>query len=140
MTQQAVTIQLPSGLYHQIEHRARRLQRSVEDELVSALTAVLPTLDDVPADVTEAMAQLAFLDDDELWRAAQTTLPSRDADRMQALMLKRQRDGLTAPEQREAERLAQRYDRMMLIRAQAAALLKERGYEITELRQVAELP
>jgi hypothetical protein len=67
-----------------------------------------------------------MLDDTELWRAAHTRLPSDVAARLEELHLKRQRVGLTEPEVREAAVLAQQYERSMLVRAQAAALLKQR--------------
>lgn len=133
MTLQTVTVRLPDVLYQQIEQRARRMRRSVEDELVAVVAAALPTLDDLPADIADEMAQLAFLTDDELWQAARTTLTPPESERMQTLLLKRQREGLTEQEQQEAERLLRRYDRTMLVRAQAAVLLKERGYDVSNL-------
>lgn len=133
MTLQTVTVRLPDVLYQQIEQRARRMRRSVEDELVAVVAAALPTLDDLPADIADEMAQLAFLTDDELWQAARTTLTPHESERMQALLLKRQREGLTEQEQQEAERLLHRYDRTMLVRAQAAVLLKDRGYDVSNL-------
>jgi hypothetical protein len=133
MTLQTVTLRLPDLIYRQIERRAQRMRRSVEDELVVVVSSALPTLDDLPADIADELAQLAYLTDAELWQAARTTLPLRDSERMQALLLKRQREGLSAAEEREAKRLAHRADRTMLVRAQAAVLLKERGHDISSL-------
>jgi hypothetical protein len=127
MTLQAVTLYLPSAFYQKITQRARQERRSVEDELVAVVTAALPDLNDLPDDLAREIAQLAVLTDAELAQAARTTLTPQDTDQMQALMLKRQREGLTRLESQEAELLAKRYDRVMLTRAQAAALLKERG-------------
>lgn len=130
MTPQAVTLYLPSVFYQQISQRARRERRSVEDELVAVVTAALPDLNDLPDDLTREIAQLAVLTDAELAQTAQTTLPPQDTHQMQDLMLKRQREGLTRQESQEAERLVKRYDRTLLLRAQAAALLKERGHNL----------
>lgn len=137
MTLQTVTVRLPDVLYQQVERRAHRLQRSIEDEVVALVAAALPTPDDLPADIAEEMAQLVFLTDDELWQAARTTLTPRESERMQALLLKRQREGLTPQEQQEAEALLHRYDRTMLVRALAAVLLKERGHDVSSLRHPA---
>ena len=52
---------------------------------------------------------------------------------MQALVLKRQGVRLTAVEERELKRLTHLADRAMLVRAQAAVLLKERGHNIESL-------
>jgi hypothetical protein len=130
MTLQAVTLYLPSAFYQKIAQRARQERRSIEDELVAVVTAALPDLNDLPGDLAREIAQLAVLTDAELTQAAQTTLTPQDTDQMQALMLKRQREGLTRSESQAAELLVKRYDRTLLIRAQAAALLKERGHDL----------
>jgi hypothetical protein len=134
MTVQAVTLRLPDMLYRRLEQRAREKRRSVEDELVSVVSSALPTIDDLSADIAGDMAQLTFLTDAELWQAAHSQLPERDAERMQALLWKRQREGLSAAETREVTRLGHRANHTMLVRARAAVLLKERGYDISELR------
>ncbi len=133
MALQTVIVHLPEMLYQKIAQRAQQTQRSVEDELVEAVEAGLPIVGGLPAEVADEVAQLAFLTDDELWQAAESTLPETDSERMQALVLKRQRERLTEAELEEAERLRQRQDRNMLIRAKAAALLKERGHDISRL-------
>ena len=130
---QTVTVQLPDGLYRQVQDRASRLHRSVEGEVVALLTAALPTLDDLPAPLVDEMAQLVFLSDAELWRAARNELAAEENERMQELLHKRQRAGLSRREEEEADELLRRYDRSMLLRAQAMALLKERGHDVSEL-------
>jgi hypothetical protein len=134
MTLQTITLRLPDMLFRQIERRAQRTRRPVEDELVAVVSSALPTLDDLPADIADELAQLGYLTDAELWQAAHTALLLSDSERMQALLLKRQRDGLSVAEEREARRLAHRADRTMLVRAQAAALLKDRGHDISSVR------
>jgi hypothetical protein len=130
MALQTVTIKLPKSLYLRVKQRAQKMRRSIEDELIAVVAAALPTIDDLPADIADDMAQLAFLTDQELWQAARTTLNVSQSERMQALLLKRQQEGLNPQEEEEAKRLAHYYDRTMLIRAQAAVLLKERGHDI----------
>ena len=133
MTLQTVTVRLPDLLYRQIERQAQQMRRSIEDELVVVVSSALPDLDALPNDIADDLAQLVFLNDAELWQAARTTLPIKDSERMQALVIKRQNDGLTDAEEREAQRLVHRADRAMLVRAQAAALLKERGHDVSSL-------
>jgi len=140
MALETVTVRLPDVLYRQIEQRARRMHRSVEDELVAVVAEALPALEDLPADIADELAQLAFLSDEELWQAARTTLPPEESERMQTLLLKRQREGLSPEEQQEAERLLHRYDRTMLVRARAAVLLKERGHNISTLHPMTPTP
>jgi hypothetical protein len=51
----------------------------------------------------------------------------------EALHFKRQSVGLTAAEEEQDALLAHAYERAILVRAKAAALLKERGHDISVL-------
>ncbi|HZF52257.1 MAG TPA: hypothetical protein VE093_26565 [Polyangiaceae bacterium] len=110
------------------------MRRTIEAELVEAVTTSLPgEPNDLPADIAEAIAALHLLDDEALWRAARTCLASEKAAEIEELHLKRQREELSAS---EAEALAARmkeYTRIMLVRARAAALLKQRGHDVSVL-------
>jgi hypothetical protein len=86
-----------------------------------------------PKSLTDELEQLAFLTDDELWQAARTRLNKGDHRRMEALLHKQQATDLRPDEITEAEMLADRFDRALLIRAKAAVLLKERGHDISSL-------
>ena len=134
MSLQTVTIRLPNMLYRKIERRARQMKRSIEDELVNVVKSALPSLDDLPSDIVDDMAQLTFLTDAELRRTATMTVRAEESERMEALLFKQQREGLTAAEQEEANQLLHRYDRTMLVRAQAMLLLTERGINISNLK------
>lgn len=133
MSLQTVTIQLPERIYSDVAKRARRMHRSVEEEVVAVVSEALPTINDLPSELTEELEQLALLSDAELWQAARTKLGEEEAAQMQTLVWKQQRDGLTKREQSKAENLLQRYNRTMLVRAKAAVLLKERGFDISSL-------
>jgi hypothetical protein len=50
---------------------------------------------------------------------------------MEDLHLKRQREGLTDAEAKTLDGLVRQYERTMLVRAQAAALLKARGHDVS---------
>lgn len=93
----------------------------------------LPTLDDLSSKLANELAQLELFNDSDLWQVAQTTLSKEEAAQMQTLVCKQQRDGLTVSEKMQAKRLLQRYNRTMLVRAKAAVLLKERGFDISAL-------
>lgn len=133
MRAQDVTIRLPQALFEQLQARAARRQRSVADEVIDVLTGAAPATEALPADLEHALAQLASLDDAALWQAARSRMPTDAADRLQALNLKRQREGLDEAEQRESDQLVDQYERAMLLRAQAAALLKQRGHNVSSL-------
>jgi len=133
MTLQTVAVHLPEMLYRQVARRAQQMRRSVEDELVEVVSTAMPTMEALPSDIVDDLEQLTYLTDAEMWEAARTTLPRQNSERMQALVLKRQGVRLSAVEERELKRLTHLADRAMLVRAQAAVLLKERGHNIENL-------
>ena len=55
---------------------------------------------------------------------------------MQVLLEKQQREGLTMLERARAESLSKYFNDIMLVRAKAAALLMERGHDISFLGAV----
>lgn len=83
--------------------------------------------DSLPDDLVVAIEPLALLDDDTLLRASQSKFPVHDAESLETLHLKSQREGLSDIEQATADALIRKYERVMLIRAEAAALLKTRN-------------
>ena len=133
MTVQPVTVQVPSVLYDRIKRRADQSHRPVEVELLDLVAISIPGGDELPDDLAEAIASLTLLDDQALWRAARSRLAADIATRLEDLHRKRQREGLTGNETQEAEVLVRQYERIMLVRAQAAALLKDRGYDVSEV-------
>ena len=137
MSTQDVTIHLPDVLYERLKRRAEQSRRSVEDELIDVLAAAVPVGDELPPELAEAVSSLSTLDDDALWQAARSRMPAESAERLEELNFKRQREGLAAVEREEAASLLQQYERAMLVRAQAAALLGERGHDISVLLTAA---
>lgn len=133
MTTQTVTLNLPEPLYQRLRERAMEMQRSVEDEALEALVAAVPVATDLPLDLTEAISPLTVLDDAALWQAARSRFPPEAAQQLEDLHLKRQREGLTEDETQVATALVRQYERSMLVRAQAAALLKQRGHDVSSL-------
>jgi DNA-binding helix-hairpin-helix protein with protein kinase domain len=133
MTVQTVTLELPSLLYDRVKRRAEQARRSIEMELLEAVaTAVSPT-EELPDDLAEAVASLALLDDETLRRAAASHFSAEQAAELEALHFKRQDVGWSESEARRAAELVQQYERAMLIRAQAMALLTQRGYDVSKL-------
>jgi len=126
-------VTVPGPIYEQLKQRAELTQRSVEDEVVLALAATDSARDDLSTDLATTLAALPTLDDDALWRLARSRVGGEDAARLSDLGDQRQRGGLTAEELREAEELVQRHDRVLVLRAEAAALLKQRGYGVDVL-------
>ena len=70
---QTLTLNVPGPLYDRLKHRAQRSNRTVEDETIDLLAALVPVADELPADLAEAISPLSVLDDGSLWRAARAT-------------------------------------------------------------------
>lgn len=136
MPAQALTVNLPGPLYERLALRASRSRRTLEAEVVEAIKVSLPEEpDQLPDELSEAIASLSLLPDEDLWRAAKNRLPVRKAAALEALHLKRQSEGLTPMESEAVAALMKEYTRILLVRAKAAALLRERGQDVSVLLQ-----
>lgn len=134
MSAHVVTLQLPAPLYDHFRRRAEQGQRSVEAELLEVVrTAASETAERLPQEVAEELAGLAALGDQDLWQTARSHLPSKMSAELEALNLKQKNEGLTQGEKERLTQLLYQYDHYMLIRAQAAKLLKERGHDVSSL-------
>ncbi|MCB0033465.1 MAG: hypothetical protein KDE51_05590 [Anaerolineales bacterium] len=135
MSQQAITVHLPEHLYRRVYKRAQDLNHSLEDELAAVIEGLVNEDEwgHIPLDISEEVKQLSFLDNDHLWRTAQMEVSAERSDRMQELTEKQGSEGLTESEREEATQLQQLAHRIMLLRAEAAVLLKERGEDISPL-------
>jgi len=87
----------------------------------------------LPPNLERAVRELQELDDEALWRVARDHLPRDAARDLETLNRKQQREGLTAAEEQTLTRLAEAYDRFLLLRAEAAGLLQQRGHDISRL-------
>ncbi len=132
MSNQTVTINLPDALYEQLKQRANLSQSTIEAELLQMVSAIIPVAGKLTPDLRGQLAQMQFLDDKALWQAARTRLSKRSLSQLQSLNYKRQREGLTEAETQKSNTLLQQYERIILLRAQAAQLLKERGHDLSE--------
>jgi plasmid stability protein len=128
-----LTVEVPDTLYDRLAQRAARTQRSVEDEVLDLVFAGVTTADEAQREVTDIAASLALLDDDALWQAARSRISEEAATQLELLHLKRQREGLTSVEDDTAKALVRHFERTVFTRAQAAALLKDRGYDVSPL-------
>jgi plasmid stability protein len=133
MSTNTLTLQVPTPLYERLKLHAAQTQRSVEEETLEALATAMPPVQSLSAELEEAMESLPALDDAALVEAAQSRLAVDVSAELQSLHHKRQREGLSDTESAKLAKLVRQYGRQMLVRAQAAALLKARGRDVSEL-------
>lgn len=137
MALETVKVRLPRAVYQRLRQRAEIKNRSVELELAEVVEEALGDADawnGLSDELKAAIDQLQVLNDVDLWRAARTELPRESSALMQDFLDRRQAGGLSATEAEEAERLRRLAERVMLVRAEAAALLQARGHDISSLR------
>ena len=127
---QSITLEIPEALYEQLRLRASAANRTVEAEVVEVVSSVVPVAGEIPPDLAYLLDRMRFLDDAGLQRTAKSRLSKKALSRLQSLNNKRQRDGLSEAETLTANELLRQYERAILFRAQALALLKERGFDL----------
>jgi DNA-binding helix-hairpin-helix protein with protein kinase domain len=134
MSEHTLTLTLPATIYQMLKDRAEGSKRTVEDEIKEILVTAVPEAAELSADLQEAISSLSAMRDDELWRAARSQLTLEDAAELEALHDKqREREELSEAERQRLTALMYQYERSMLTRAQAAALLRQRGHDISSL-------
>ncbi len=87
----------------------------------------------LPEDLERELAGLEALNDDALWRVADSRLSQEESVRSEALTSKQKTEGLSDAECEAQAWLLDQYQRRMLLRATAANLLKDRGHDISVL-------
>lgn len=138
----SVTINLPDNVYKEIKQASQKSARPIDDLLIEAISAAAPTLGDIkaPLPLRSALSQMAYLNDAALWQAARSTITAEQRQRLEALHHKQQRqESLSKEDQSEIDSLETLYRETVLIRAQAAVLLKQRGYDVSDLSQFVPL-
>jgi len=133
MATQTLTLHLPDRLYARLQQRAQKSNRTLEAELLEVLSTAVPADESLPHPLAEEVARLDDMDDAALWQAARSRLSAEKSAQLEVLHIKRQRKGLSETEARTLAELVQQYERAMLIRARAVAILKLRGYDLSGL-------
>ena len=99
-----------------------------------------PELPSLPEDVKAELASFSQLSDDVLWLIARSTLTREQQRDLADLNDEAQSRALTAAEQTRQQALIHIYDRMLVRRAQAALILKQRrGIPPTAQQRYSEL-
>lgn len=131
MTSRTVTMQLPENLYLRLQQTAQATKQSFEEIVLRALqVGSPPSWETAPAEFQADLAALDRLDDSALWRIARQQATPTQSDRYQALLDKNANQSLSAKEQKELTHLRTEFDRQMLLKVHAAALLQWRGHQI----------
>ena len=124
-------MQLPENLYLRLQQTARATRQSFEAVLLRALqVGSPPAWETAPAEFRAELAALDRLDDAALWRIARTRATPAQMDRYQALLDKNANQTLSAKERKELTQLRTDFDRQMLCKVHAVAMLQWRGHQV----------
>jgi hypothetical protein len=126
-----MTDQIILTIPDEISARAREIAETTEIPVEQVLIQHLKTLSaPLPALQPDQQAEidaLHYLSDDALWTIAREELPQDVQSHAHRLMTRNSQGTLTDDEAMELHALVERADRLMLRKAEAAAILKERG-------------
>jgi hypothetical protein len=131
MSVKTVTLQLPENLYVRLQQTARATQQSLNEILLRAVeVGSPPSWETAPAEFQSDLSALDRLDDAALWRVARSHQAETEMFRYQQLLDKNANETLSSPERDELVQLRLEFDRKMLRKAHAAALLQWRGQRV----------
>ncbi len=131
MSVETVMLQIPEILYQRLVNTARATQRPVEEVILHALQiGSPPEWDNVPPEFQADLAALDKLDDNTLWQIARSHITAADMERYNTLLEGNSKNILTEAERLELMAQRQEADRFMLLKAQAAVLLRWRGHRV----------
>ncbi|MBS1252800.1 MAG: hypothetical protein MAG451_01842 [Anaerolineales bacterium] len=131
MTTQTVRIRLPEDLYTRLQQTAQATRRPLDDVVLHAIrVGSPPRWEEAPAEFQADLAALDRLEDEKLWRIARRRKSDADMERYQELLDKNANGVLSEDERGELTRLRIEFDRSMLCKVHAAALLRWRGHDV----------
>jgi hypothetical protein len=128
MPNPTVTLQIPESLYQRLANTANAVGHSLYEIMLRALTVGSPPdWQDVPEEFQTELARLDHLNNETLWKVAQSHKDPREMERYTLLLEKNKEEELTVAEQLELAELRYQADLFMLKKAQADVLLRWRG-------------
>ena len=126
-----ITLQVPEEISVRARQIAEIMAQPVEQVLLDHLKTLSAPLPVLPPDARAELEALHQLSDDALWTIARAQMPEDVQTCAYALLEKNSRGAITDEEHTELEKLVERGDRLMLCKAEAAAILRARGYSFT---------
>jgi hypothetical protein len=120
----AIILTIPEDISARARQIAESRDQSAEQVLIDHLKTLPPSL---PPDIQAELDALRHLSDDALWTIAREHMPDDPQSRTNELLDRNSRGLITDDEYIELENLVERADRLMLRKAEAASLLRQRG-------------
>ena len=130
IAEQTLTVRLPASVVAKLKSAAALTYRSVDDIVATTVDAVLEEPPGVPPELAGEFAAMHLLSDQALLAAAQPSLSSAGLHRLKQINETAGERSLTRAESDEQAALLDTYHLAVLRRAQALAILAQRGHDI----------
>lgn len=125
------SVSIPEDVYERARQIAAETAQPIEQVIVEHLRSLSAPVPQLPPDEEAELEALKHLSDDALWTIAAEQMPHPLQERLQVLMPKNSLGSIAADEYAELEGLVERGQRLMVRKSEAAALLTQRGYQVT---------
>lgn len=125
-----VTVELPDIALEQLQGLAQKQRRSIRDIVRDMIIRALPEL---PQDITDELDTFKHLSDDVLWLLARSTLSEDERRDLARLNDEAQRQPLPGTQVQRQQVLLDKYNRVLVRRAEAARMLQMRGYNLSDI-------
>jgi uncharacterized protein YnzC (UPF0291/DUF896 family) len=132
---QSLTLTLPDSVLQKLNNAARLTHRSMDEIVAATVDAALTSNADLPSELQAELAAMHLFSDDALWAATNPSMSAYEQQRLAQLNESAKERSLTSAQEREQQTLISAYQRSILRRAQALAILKQRGHDITPALQ-----
>ncbi len=136
MTTRMVPVMIPEPLYRRLERTSAKIRRPVNDVVASTLAALLPPSPDLSDALADELSGMMWFSDEKLYAATQPTFTPAMQARLSTLNEISDERPLTPSEEKEQMRLLAQYERSILRRAQAYAILAQRGHPIPDYNEL----
>lgn len=137
---ETITLTMPDSMFQPLQRAAQATNQPVEEVLLTALQASLPSLEGLPPAAAQNLTELESLNDQALWRVMLETVPADKQRRLEKLLSLNQDGAISEMEREQLAELQREADLVMLRKARAAVLLRFRGNRIPTVAELNQLP
>lgn len=127
-----LTLTIPDDIVARAQRLAETIEQPVEAVLMAHLKTFATPINLLPDDQVAELEALRHLSDDALWTIAREQMPETIALRAHELMTRNNVTALNDTEEIELQQYVDRADQLMLRKAEAASLLRQRGHVFTQ--------
>lgn len=128
---QTLTLTLPDSVVWKLQRASELTYLSMDEIVAGAVDATLIGEQMLPAALEAELAVMHLFSDEALWTATYPSISLFEQERLAQINELAHERPLSRAEELEQQALLDAYNRSMLRRAQALALLKQRGHDIT---------